>query len=101
MKILLAILGVIVLIFVYAMYSSGAKKSEGTVPPGAENASTATGTPTFSEKENLLKVLTSLKSIKLDTSFFENKVFQSLVDFSVELTPEESGRPNPFSPLGE
>lgn len=99
-KILLIVLAALVLLFAYAMYSSRGGNGEGTASAGAGNALSKSANPTFSEKEDLLKVLMSLKSIKLDTGFFDNKVFQSLVDFSVELPPEESGRPNPFSPLG-
>jgi len=50
--------------------------------------------------KNLLVVLDRIESIKLDEKFFENAAFLSLQDFSVVLTPEPTGRPNPFAPIG-
>lgn len=48
-----------------------------------------------------LMVLNRLKKIKVDTSFFEDPVFRQLKDFSVKLTTEPKGRPNPFAPLSD
>ena len=50
--------------------------------------------------EEILAMLSKLKKIKLDTDFFKNEVFQSLVDFEPKLEiPQEYGRPNPFFPF--
>ncbi len=50
--------------------------------------------------KDLLKTLNVLRSIKLDTGFFKQEVFQGLIDFSQELPYEEKGRLNPFRPIG-
>jgi len=50
--------------------------------------------------KDLLKSLKILKSVKLDTSFFDQDAFKGLIDFSKDLPFEESGRSNPFSPIG-
>lgn len=50
--------------------------------------------------KDLLKSLKVLKSVKLDTNFFEQEVFKGLVDYSQELPFEEKGRLNPFRPIG-
>ena len=43
-----------------------------------------------------LEILLKLKSLKLDKSIFEEKVFKNLKDFSIELGEKEKGRDNPF-----
>jgi hypothetical protein len=50
--------------------------------------------------QDLITLLTTLKSIKLDASIFSDPAFQSLQDFSQALVPEPVGRTNPFAPLG-
>ena len=51
------------------------------------------------EDQNLISLLLELKSITLDDSIFKDPIFLGLQDFSQELVPEPSGRPNPFAPL--
>ncbi len=48
---------------------------------------------------DILPILSDLKTIKLDTKVFDDPVFKSLKNFSVELPKEEAGRVNPFAPL--
>ena len=48
---------------------------------------------------DVLSVLNALNSVSFDVGFFGNKVFQSLADFSVVLSPREAGRDNPFAPV--
>ena len=47
-----------------------------------------------------LETLLKLRSLSLDDSLFEDKVFKSLIDFSVELQEQPMGRNNPFAPIG-
>src|SRR5689334_8114042 len=49
--------------------------------------------------QEILSILTSLNTIKLDNAIFTNPVFQSLTSYGVELAPENVGRRNPFEPL--
>src|SRR3989344_5263580 len=46
---------------------------------------------------DLLAALATLHSTKLDTSVFEDPVFLSLKDFSVEISAQPVGRRNPFA----
>jgi len=46
-----------------------------------------------------LQILQKINSIVLDNSIFSDKVFQSLHDYTVQLIPEPTGRPNPFAPI--
>ncbi len=59
-----------------------------TVSPQANAAST-----------RILSLLNQIESLKIDTTFFKNPAYQSLVDFSVEIPELNVGRPNPFAPL--
>jgi len=54
-----------------------------------------------SERQELLEILTLLRSIKLNTDFFTEDSFQNLVDFSVQIGDETPGRANPFLPFGQ
>lgn len=52
------------------------------------------------EAREILAMLTKLRAIKIDSDFFRNEVFRSLVDFGPDLEmPKEYGRPNPFLPV--
>ena len=60
-----------------------------------ETASDAAASPV---SQNLLTVLASLQTIKLDNTIFTSLSFTSLVDFGVEIAKEPAGRDNPFAP---
>ena len=49
---------------------------------------------------DLLATLESVPGIKLDSRVFDNPSFKSLSDFGVKIPPQESGRRNPFAPVG-
>lgn len=50
----------------------------------------------------LLRVLLSLRNIKLDESIFASPLFTALEDFTIILPPSGNvGRPNPFAPIGQ
>ena len=45
----------------------------------------------------LLTLLGSLKGLKFDTSFFDDRTYKSLQDMTPEIVvPEKRGKPNPF-----
>lgn len=48
---------------------------------------------------DVLSLLNRINSLKIDTSIFSSLIYQSLVDFSVEIPPQNVGRPNPFAPI--
>ena len=41
-----------------------------------------------------------MQAVKLDDSIFANPIFQNLKDNTVSFSPQASGRPNPFAPIG-
>lgn len=50
--------------------------------------------------QETLRVLLDMRSIRLDSSIFENPAFASLRDFGKDIIPEPVGRNNPFAPVG-
>jgi hypothetical protein len=50
---------------------------------------------------DLLVTLGSLHTIRLDESIFKRPDFTSLSDFGVSIPPQDSGRRNPFAPVGK
>jgi hypothetical protein len=49
---------------------------------------------------DLLKALQQLKTIKLNTNIFQDPVFRSFFDFGTTIQRQETGRQNPFAPVG-
>lgn len=64
----------------------------------------AVGSQLLSSKDNeiedvnkeTLGILLTLKSLRLDASILDNPVFESLIDFNIELKERPKGRLNPF-----
>lgn len=48
---------------------------------------------------DFLQALSSLNSLDLDASFFDDKTFKLLVDYSKDIKDEAVGRDNPFLPV--
>jgi hypothetical protein len=49
-------------------------------------------------EQEILRLLLDMRSIRLDSSIFENPAFGSLRDFGRDIVPEPVGRTNPFAP---
>lgn len=91
-KVILIAVAIILLFVVYTMFF---KKEEEPV------LSTTSGVQGLSAENNeLISLLSELRSITLEKDIFNNSVFRSLFDFSVILIPEPVSRPNPFAPIG-
>lgn len=50
-------------------------------------------------EQEILRVLLDMRSIRLDSSIFENPAFASLRDYGRDILPEPVGRTNPFAPV--
>ncbi len=58
-----------------------------------------TGTENDSKVQGILSMLAKLRTIKIETDFFNGDIYKSLIDFLPVLEiPKEYGRPNPFIP---
>ncbi len=93
--IFVVIIGVLVLVYVFVF------KKDSDVGPLIQNTNTpsAVGVITNSPDKDFLPLLLNVKTIKLDSTVFSDKVFTSLVDSSIVLVPDgDEGRPNPFAP---
>ena len=100
-KIIIGALIIPIIFFTYSTFFFGENKSEKNLSAtnSAMQTTAAAGADSSSEGQEILNVLNSLKAVKMDTEFFNDKVFKSLVDFSVKLAPQPVGRFNPFSPI--
>ncbi len=49
--------------------------------------------------QGIVSTLLTLRAVKLDGTIFSEAAFLRLKDFSTEIVPEPTGRPNPFAPL--
>lgn len=86
------------LIFMYTLYSPS-EKTQGNLSASLGGIDGSIPAKTSSASDETLQTLVNLKSIKIDTAFFKDKTFRGLIDFSVQLVPQEVGRSNPFAPL--
>lgn len=88
------ILTFVVTVFVFAVlyFAVFANKND------APLLSSDTATPIVGSQE-LLMVLSNLRTIQLNTAIFTDPVFLSLYDFGVTLIPQSTGRHNPFDKI--
>ena len=92
------------------LYFSSEMKINGIIPTALGSSLSSSTDEDFSvnsvnrsgvsENISFLADLVSLKSIKIDTDFFNEKFFRMLKDNSVIVPPVLPGRPNPFQPIG-
>ncbi len=87
------LVGVLVVIgfFAYSYFFTGTPQAALTASTPSANAAV---------DQDLIALLSTLNSIKLDGTIFSDPSFQSLQDFSQALVPEPVGRQNPFASLG-
>ncbi len=97
-KILIIILVIIALVGVYMWYSSGNIKEEKAVVSDGVSAGTGVNSSGQTEQVNeILRLLSLVRKIELDTEFLNSALFKGLIDYSVQLPEPETGRNNPFS----
>lgn len=75
--------------------ASGVTKQAVTTSSNAQANSTVLDGP---GKEFVTQLL-AIQNIKFNLQLFADPVFQGLQDWSREILPQETGRPNPFAPL--
>ncbi len=99
-KFLILIFVAVAVILVYFIFYSKKKDagSESNVAVTSSGPMSTNGIKVDSEGNELLGMSESLKGIKIDPGFFDNPIFKSLVDNSVDLPSVPTGRTNPFAP---
>lgn len=96
--------GTIVVIVIAAILIGGWYFYENGTSSSAGSANLTASSPSGSSPivgADVLSILQSVSSIKIDTSFFSSPVYQSLVDYSIQVPPQPVGRPDPFAPVGQ
>ncbi|MCI0533374.1 hypothetical protein L0Y49_04105 [bacterium] len=68
--------------------------------PGEDPAETA-DVETVEVEDGLITMLRELESMTISRDIFSDRIFESLVDFSVPIPEEPVGRENPFAPTEE
>lgn len=89
-NIIIAVAVILILAAVYFYFQGGSSTGSGSLL----TASDASGVGSSE-----LSLLNQMRSLRIDTSFFKDPAYQSLVDYSVSIAPENVGRPNPFAPI--
>ena len=96
-NIFIAIVIAVVVFFLYTRFFSSSDNDSNSLLIAGSSGGTAQESVVGKE---FLTVLLELRSIELDTSLFEDRAFLILKDFSQEVSPQPSGRPNPFLEIG-
>ena len=97
--IFIAVGGILVLIYVFFLRSPEEPNGIVSSTPSGEVAELDAENPSVAG--DFLRLLLSVKNIRLDDAIFSDDAFNSLRDSSITLTPDGSeGRPNPFAAFG-
>jgi hypothetical protein len=94
-----AIIGIILVVCAVGYYFY----SQSNAPVSPDSSLTLTTTSSDGTSgiigSNVLSLLSEIKGLNIDTSFFQTPVYESLTDFSVTIPAEPVGKSNPFTPL--
>ena len=95
----------VLLVLIYIFFIKPSPEEQNLVSSTNTNTATPTDTSTTDQNsliaKNLLSILLSVKSIKLNDAIFSDTAFINLHDSSILLTPSgDEGRANPFAPIG-
>jgi len=88
------IIGVVVLVLIFGyLYMTGTStpKTSGNLIPGSDSF----GGVGSAE----LSLLNQMKFFRIDATLFKDPAYLSLLDYSVTISPQGVGRPNPFAPI--
>lgn len=92
------IIGVVVVgvsFFIYSFFVNKSKEEDNSSITSTRSAIESNQVENTTGSQ-ILKILSNLKTIKIDKNFFSEEPFVKLQDYSVNLTEEQTGRENPF-----
>ena len=92
---------VIILVGGWYFYEKGSSPSSSSSSTLTASSPSGAAAGTSDVGANVLSILQSVSSIKIDTAFFSSPVYQSLVDYSITVPPEPVGRTDPFAPVAQ
>ena len=72
---------------------NGAASSDSSLSANTSNANST-------DAQYIYSLLQEMGQVKLDDAIFSNQIFTGLKDNTVSFSPQASGRPNPFAPVG-
>ncbi|MEI8327937.1 MAG: hypothetical protein WCG02_02260 [Candidatus Taylorbacteria bacterium] len=49
--------------------------------------------------QRVLGLLNQIRQLRIDTKLFEDPMYRTLMDYTVDVPPQEVGRLNPFAPI--
>lgn len=99
-KKILLFVGILAVIIILAVVVFGKNSNDKSLNAPVQ---TTTSSPISGQSQKFLQSLSQVKSITLDTTFFDDPAYLKLKDFTKPITLEDTrliGRPNPFAPLG-
>ncbi len=82
---------IVILFLAFLVYNFVFKKDESTTGLTEDVIAEKT------KSQEFLPLLNLIRSVDFDDTFFSDKVFRSMVDFSQPVKEEKKGRDNPFS----
>jgi len=94
-----AIIGILIVVCAVGYYFYNASNTAPASPDSSLTLTTAGANGDGSVGSNVLSLLSEIKGLNIDTSFFQTSVYESLTDFSVTIPSEPVGKSNPFLPL--
>ncbi len=91
----LIIIGTIVIVVVIAMRYLSAPTTDTSATLGTDVSTVNSADATY-----IYSILQKMAQVRLEDSIFSKGTFLNLKDNTVTFSPQESGRNNPFSPVG-
>lgn len=103
----LIVIGVVVVLIAlgYYFYTSGQQTATDATSGGSNSSFDVAGNPTADGETGLAvgadvySLLNQIQSLNIDPNFFTKTIYMSLVDFTIDIPPENVGRANPFAPF--
>ncbi len=99
-KIIIFVVVFICIVVVWSMVSGKKDSSESLTSSSGTVDTSLLSTEQSVVADEFLNTLINLHTITLDDAIFSDARFASLVDYTVQLTPQTVGRSNPFTPVG-
>ena len=90
------VVALIILLLGYA-YFSGSEPNDSAINSLDTISNVDVNSEASVKGAKILTLLSQIRSLKIDTSIFKDRSFQSLVDYTVEVPPQNVGKNNLFA----
>lgn len=99
-KIIIFVVVFILVVIVIKIVGGDKKQTQSLTSSAVDVDTSLLGDEQSQVADEFLNTLLNLNSITLEGGIFTDPRFTTLEDYTVALTPQPMGRPNPFSPVG-